>query len=525
MTKILQIIAFFLFAAYLARSQSVNHLRIYTNSSGKEGAPTTITIYENATLSKPWSAIKAECSTCHPPQIVQEGVNHSSRTFYLQNVGPSQPINLKKVGLETLDPQILNGVITPPLMNSLTINPNETMAFVVNYECQTDSIHKNKLNGWAILKITLSFGSAEGTAAPDSIVEFSYQKICTLDTISSFDFSLVILLSIATIIVFFGTRHTRTMFADEAENADEVKPVHAVFFIVFASIMLMVFYFLKDYILNIVTGLVCISSVSSCSLILHEIIGKFTSADSSLHRKVKLPCLDEVDVAGIVSFVISGLLVLCWLFTKNWMLNNIIGICIVLLVMRVARISSMKVATLLLGLAFIYDIFWVFISKPIFGDSVMAYVATSLDLPLKLEWPHYRDSPLKGGCGMLGLGDMVLPGLFVAYCYRFDKAKATAVFHSAAVVGYGIGLAICGFFLVVLKLAQPALLYLVPCTIGAVSAVAWKKGLLKDIWVGLDESVTPRQLIINDEEKRGHAGDREDGMGYVSELGQIGGGI
>jgi len=47
-------------------------------------------------------------------------------------------------------------------------------------------------------------------------------------------------------------------------------------------------------------------------------------------------------------------------------------------------------SSILLGLLFFYDIFWVFISPNIpgfGGNSVMIVVATGLDLPVKLVWP------------------------------------------------------------------------------------------------------------------------------------------
>ena len=58
------------------------------------------------------------------------------------------------------------------------------------------------------------------------------------------------------------------------------------------------------------------------------------------------------------------------------MLSNIIGLFTVLLVFRILRLENLKISTLLLVLAFFYDIYWVFISPRLFGESVMAVVAT-----------------------------------------------------------------------------------------------------------------------------------------------------
>jgi len=489
--------------ASFEKANAINDLEIYANGTGLSSK--TRIIYQNASLNSLWSAINAECSTCHPPSFIQESTNHSSRDIILHNDGTANQITVKKISVEPVDSTILKVSASSSFGDSFTLAPNETKAFTINYQCNIDDILRNNLNGWTLLKVSLLLESSNQTDNQNNQIEFSYQKVCTLELIPSFDVSLVILMSLATVLVFIGTQHVQTMFADQSQSSDEVKPIHAIFFVIFASSALLVFYFLKDYVLNIVTALVCISSVSSCALIICELLEKLGRTDGILHRKVKIPFSEEQTTnAGVISFLISLLIVLVWLFTRNWILNNVIGACVVLLFLRVVRLSSMKVAFILLGLAFFYDIFWVFISKPIFGDSVMAYVATSLDLPLKLQWPHYRASPWEGSCGMLGLGDMVLPGLFVGFCYRYDKARSTSVFHITSVVGYAIGLAVCGFFLVVLQLAQPALLYLVPSTIGLVALVAWKKGMLNDIWVGLPpESGESSQghLMHNEEDK------------------------
>ena len=66
---------------------------------------------------------------------------------------------------------------------------------------------------------------------------------------------------------------------------------------------------------------------------------------------------------------------------------------------------------------FFYDIFFVF------GTDVMLTVAKSIDAPIKLLFPRdwQADPPT---FGLLGLGDIVLPGVFIAMCLRFDILKS-----------------------------------------------------------------------------------------------------
>ncbi len=72
------------------------------------------------------------------------------------------------------------------------------------------------------------------------------------------------------------------------------------------------------------------------------------------------------------------------------------------------KVSNFKTVFLLLWLLFFYDIFWVFKSD------LMVTVAKNFDVPIKLFLP-YGDKK-----SILGLGDMVLPGILVALALKFD---------------------------------------------------------------------------------------------------------
>jgi minor histocompatibility antigen H13 len=100
----------------------------------------------------------------------------------------------------------------------------------------------------------------------------------------------------------------------------------------------------------------------------------------------------------------------------------------------------------------------------------MVKVATSLDVPIKLLWPKSLDFSSARGYTMLGLGDIVVPGTFIALALRYDhhrflsapspKAKFEKPYFYASFIAYIVGLATCMTVMHVFKAAQPALLYL-----------------------------------------------------------------
>lgn len=101
-----------------------------------------------------------------------------------------------------------------------------------------------------------------------------------------------------------------------------------------------------------------------------------------------------------------------------------------------------------------------------------------------LRLPRLND--LLGGYSMLGLGDIALPGLLVSYLLRFDYKKRFTGMNSYFLLsssGYFIGLLITNLALLLMSgSGQPALLYLVPSTLGLVSLVAYTRGDLGDMW-------------------------------------------
>jgi minor histocompatibility antigen H13 len=87
--------------------------------------------------------------------------------------------------------------------------------------------------------------------------------------------------------------------------------------------------------------------------------------------------------------------------------------------LRNIDLASFKVGFLLLWFLFFYDIFWVY------GTDVMVTVAKKLDIPIKILFPYLNAEGVEKH-SMLGLGDIVVPGIFIALCLKFDIDKNLA---------------------------------------------------------------------------------------------------
>ena len=256
-----------------------------------------------------------------------------------------------------------------------------------------------------------------------------------------------------------------------------------------------------------------------------------------------------VDVAAILISYGTGATWLWVAFTVPhpdtlvfyWLIQDVFGLCMCMLFLETIKLNAIKVGAVLLIVAFFYDIFFVFVTPLLtkHGESIMVNVATSGGppkadpqwcekypssadckggdpLPMLFAIPRLFD--YQGGCSMLGLGDIVLPGLLLSFASRYDESKrlmglisggSGRVANNACpdaggwsnpfcflccccgngyfgpvMVAYAIGLFMANAAVYLMQMGQPALLYLVPCCLGTMVYIGHRAGELKDLWDG-----------------------------------------
>ncbi|WFD29297.1 suppressor of glycerol defect [Malassezia sp. CBS 17886] len=200
----------------------------------------------------------------------------------------------------------------------------------------------------------------------------------------------------------------------------------------------------------------------------------------------------------------AAVLIAGYMVTKHWVLANCVAICFAVQGITLITLDTFFTGFLLLGGLFFYDIFWVF------GTPVMVSVATKFDAPIKILWPrnsleileaifkHGLSHLPKDRMALLGLGDIVIPGVVVALALRYDQTRASVrspslsftrtmyafpkPYFTACFAAYVAGLAVTMTVMHVFSAAQPALLYLSPACSLALVAVAAARGELSDMW-------------------------------------------
>jgi len=183
-----------------------------------------------------------------------------------------------------------------------------------------------------------------------------------------------------------------------------------------------------------------------------------------------LVCLGLCSVVGV-----------WYILKKHWLANDLLGMAFAINGVELLHLNNVVTGCILLGGLFFYDIFWVF------GTDVMVTVAKSFEAPIKLVFPQdlLENGPMGAtNFAMLGLGDIVIPGIFIALLLRYDNSlkRNSNFYFTATFIAYLAGLLLTIFVMHVYKHAQPALLYLVPACLGVPLFLALVRGDIKSMF-------------------------------------------
>lgn len=249
-----------------------------------------------------------------------------------------------------------------------------------------------------------------------------------------------------------------------------------------ASITLLVLYLvLNKVVYTILLALFVFSSIQALGVLIFALFSKIAPQWGT--KTVQLWACGHIPWSQLSAFLLSTVVCLVWAFFRHaygaWVVQDIIGVSLLILGLRVIRIPSLKTGTIMLSLFLLYDIFWVFLQPMITPGkkSVMVEVATARGMdevmPMVFVVPSIWDSGL-GEYSFLGYGDVLMPGLMVAYSRRLDIGMEKGLLNGYFLytsLSYGAGIIIT-YCAQLLRIGggrgQPALLYLVPCILGTI---------------------------------------------------------
>nr|KAF6502817.1 signal peptide peptidase like 2A [Molossus molossus] len=298
-------------------------------------------------------------------------------------------------------------------------------------------------------------------------------------------------------------------------------PLTVVIFVVVCCVMMVLLYFFYKWLVYVMIAIFCIASAMSLYNCLAALIHKIPYGQCTIVCRGKSIEVRLIFLAGLCMAVAA-----VWAVFRNedrwaWILQDVLGIAFCLNLIKTLKLPNFKSCVILLGLLLLYDVFFVFITPFITknGESIMVELAAgpfgnNEKLPVVIKVPKLAYFSVMSVCLMpvsiLGFGDIIVPGLLIAYCRRFDEqtGSSSSIYYVSSTIAYAVGMILTFVVLVLMKKGQPALLYLVPCTLITASVVAWRRKEMKKFWKGNSYQMMDQPDYATNEENPVIAGEQ-----------------
>uniref|UniRef100_UPI00398F0079 signal peptide peptidase-like 2A isoform X2 n=1 Tax=Pristiophorus japonicus TaxID=55135 RepID=UPI00398F0079 len=309
-------------------------------------------------------------------------------------------------------------------------------------------------------------------------------------------------------------------------------PVTVVVFVIVCSVMIVLLYFFYKWLVFVIISIFSLAAAISLYNCLAALVKRIPYCKCKFpfhNRRIEI----RLVLLGVLCVAVSAV----WVVFRNedrwvWILHDCLGIAFCLNFMKTLKMPHFKSCVILLILLLIYDVFFVFITPFITRnhESIMVEVAAGSGsgsgekntgnnlmelavqplahnekLPVVIRVPRLVPS-VATLCGipfsLLGFGDIIVPGLLVAYCRRFDvRTNASSIYFILCTIAYAVGMVLTFVVLILTKMAQPALLYLVPCTLITSAVTAWSRKEMKMFWAGSGYEVldVTREHLLQDD--------------------------
>ncbi|OWF35271.1 signal peptide peptidase-like 2B [Mizuhopecten yessoensis] len=285
---------------------------------------------------------------------------------------------------------------------------------------------------------------------------------------------------------------------DEDESVDLTFP-SIIVFVLMSSTFLVLLFFFYDYLVYVVIVMFCMAGTAGLFGCIQP-LWDFIPCNTRLPAN-KVPCFsDRPQIKNIVLVLLCAGVAIFWGIQRHesyaWVIQDFLGVTFCINILRIIQMPNLKICGILLLALFVYDVFFVFITPLITtsGKSIMVDVATGgssttgEQLPMVFAVPRLTPSPLNVcdlPMSLLGFGDIIIPGLLVGFNHGIDlKVQSRKVYFTASVIGYGVGLLFTFAALYFMETGQPALLYLVPCTLLTTMVIGCCRGEFKLLWNG-----------------------------------------
>ena len=207
-------------------------------------------------------------------------------------------------------------------------------------------------------------------------------------------------------------------------------------------------------------------------LCFNEIIWLFKLA--CLKMGIKLKGFDIRIMEGISLVVGLGVCFGWWFSNKNWIVNDIVAVCMTVASIKVLKFISMRISIICFCITSAVQLVFVILINFVIQRSYNTVILNEFNNPWEIQMPTIN-AVYNQKCAWLPITAIWYPGAFMSYMRRFDSSRNTNVYLITSVVLFLFGALMWMFVSIISPYSWPFGLIAEPLMISLVSFFAWKR--------------------------------------------------
>lgn len=172
-----------------------------------------------------------------------------------------------------------------------------------------------------------------------------------------------------------------------------------------------------------------------------------------------------------------------WFSSKNWIVSDIISLCMVISFIKAFKFVCFKVALTSYILMNIISVVGAVLTTLLHKQNFVVYFLLYVNNPFLLQMSIFTPS-YSQNCVFISILSIFLPGLMVSYLRRFDRCRTTNIYLITTVTTYFVGSLLWNLINIFSNTPIPFDLIVQGIMIIAFSLFAFKRKELRTIWEG-----------------------------------------
>ena len=246
-----------------------------------------------------------------------------------------------------------------------------------------------------------------------------------------------------------------------------------------------------NYFLYVTTIIV---SIISLVMVLEALLKNTPIKKNLNNRSIELEFVGSLSMYLIFCIILSSVFFLIYVWTHNILINDIISISISIQSIRIFKFTSFKYILCLCFLIWCYQVLYmIFKSSDLLLHYYNGILINQFDISFPIlilctQFTPYSSLYTEYVC--LSIGEVILPGIYINYLYRFDKKVKL---HGNFYYYTGLSIFIIGLFIKILlycyaSLKIPAFSFIFPCLTIIIFYFAYQRKQLEEMLNGFQRN-------------------------------------